>query len=139
MDIQIRNVNERPVYTQGVINSTIFFTSGINSGSTVGTPYKYAVRDPEGGTLSFSLLCNPSSSCKRRLLPSLPYFSFDPSTVFVINTETGQLKLTKTSPAKGEGKIYIYIYREREISQKNTITNNVSFYYFIYLRTLFNS
>ena len=137
MDIQIRNVNERPVYTQGVLNSTIFFTSGINSGSTVGTPYKYAVRDPEGGTLSFSLLCNPSSSCKRRLLPSLPYFSFDPSTVFVINTETGQLKLTKTSPAKGEGKIYIYI--EREISQKNTTTNNVSFYYFIYLRTLFNS
>ena len=139
MDIQIRNVNERPVYTQGVLNSTIFFTSGINSGSTVGTPYKYAVRDPEGGTLSFSLLCIPSSSCKRRLLPSLPYFSFDPSTVFVINTETGQLKLTKTSPAKGEGKIYIYIEREREISQKNTITNNVSFYYFIYLRTLFNS
>lgn len=137
MDIQIRNVNERPVYTQGVLNSTIFFTSGINSGSTVGTPYKYAVRDPEGGTLSFSLLCNPSSSCKRRLLPSLPYFSFDPSTVFDINTETGQLKLTKTSPAKGEGKIYIY--REREISQKNTTTNNVSFYYFIYLRTLFNS
>ena len=137
MDIQIRNVNERPVYTQGVLNSTIFFTSGINSGSTVGTPYKYAVRDPEGGTLSFSLLCNPSSSCKRRLLPSLPYFSFDPSTVFDINTETGQLKLTKTSPAKGEGKIYIYI--EREISQKNTTTNNVSFYYFIYLRTLFNS
>lgn len=71
-------------------------------------PYKHAVYDPEGNTLSFALICNPISSCKRRMLPSLPYTTIDPLDFFSLHEQTGQLRLKEISIGKGEGKFVLH-------------------------------
>ena len=57
IDIQIRNVNERPTFNAERLNQTIFVTGENPVGSNVGTPFKFITSDPEGGTLRFQIVC----------------------------------------------------------------------------------
>ena len=102
IDIQIRNVNEKPRYKREQLNRTIFITNGDLTGSNVGTPFKHIVSDPEGGSLRFEIVCPQPIDCRRRPRSSLPYDNFDPLTGFSIAEESGQIILRSNSLQKGE-------------------------------------
>ena len=104
IDIQIRNVNERPTFNAERLNQTIFVTGENPVGSNVGTPFKFITSDPEGGTVRFQIVCENPSHCKHRSRSSLPYVNFDPFDVFFILEENGQVILKSRSLKSGESK-----------------------------------
>jgi hypothetical protein len=102
VDISILDVNENPFFSSGLGNTT-YFEGDSPAGHDVISWLKFAVHDPEGGSLTFDFECPTNYPCKSRNSPSSLFTPFDPNDVFKVDRYSGVISVKGPStPIGGE-------------------------------------